>query len=217
MTLITNDVSNNFLDFLPEMSSTTKNVVKTACGIAGILFLGYKAYGYFHNHVEQSLREKVADYIVIGCTRDFKLSEEEMALKGEAIAVRKKICSLFQEIVEENIQGLTNNQQQELKNISALVNTCFTVLDTFIANTQATKTLPFWWTTIEPTIKAEILNCIQVRYSSDPAMKPKKIQAKENLNKQLDLIAEKIISKNNLSTAQQLLLKGAIEKLKNKL
>lgn len=60
---------------LPELSPTIKRAALVTCGIAGSVFLGVKAYRYVRSVTAQRVREKVADYVVIGFTLTFETAQ----------------------------------------------------------------------------------------------------------------------------------------------
>lgn len=212
MLAINNDSLNSYL---PEISPTKAALV--ACVVAGAAFLGYKAYQYTQVAVKQQIREKIADYLVIGFTRDSKLSPEEKAIKGEAIAVRQRLITILTDIGKESIPGISDKKKVDLKNIITKLTLASQALDLFAPTLIKAGPLPTGWNVFETKIKSEILQRIQIKYSDDtsPEMTAKKVAQRDNLLKQIDTIYDKALAKNDESSpAKKFALMGAVLALK---
>ncbi len=186
------------ISFFPEIPPTIKKAALVACAVAGTAFLGVQVYRYVSSVSKQRIREKISDYVVIGFTRDAKLSSEELLVKAEAIAVRKRLCSLLIEIANDELPNLSQEKKQDLTKLIGLLNAGFSALDKFSDSSREAGELPFWWSSLEPTIKKEIAHRIQVRYSDDTsfAMEEEKRKQNENAIQQIDSLYSKIIERN---------------------
>ena len=191
-------ISLNSFSFFPEIPPAVKKAVLVASAVAGTAFLGVQAYRYVRSVSDQRIREKISDYVVIGFTRDEKLSSEELLVKAEAIAVRKRLCTLLTEIANGEVPNLSQKKKQDLTQLVGLLNAGFSALDKFADTSIEAGELPSWWGFLEPTIKKEIARRIQVRYSDDTSLvmqEEKRIQNK-NTVEQIDSLYSKIVEKN---------------------
>lgn len=199
------------LDYLSKSQAVQKAVM-----IAGAIFLGMKTYRYVRASTEAHLREKIANYIVIGFTKDSKLSEDEKAVKAEAIAVRKRLCTIMSEIANENTPNLPEKKQKELKNLITKVNKAFHAID-ILGPPRIEGSLPSWWLTLEPVIRSEMIQRISIKYSEDtsPERLQMKAAQKTNLKKQIDTIFLKAKAKNEGDLLKQATLSVAATALRS--
>lgn len=197
---------NDFLhpaNWLPEIPSGVKKTAVIGSGLVVGFCLGYGIYKYAQARLENAAREKIADYIVIGCTRDHKLTQDELAIKGEAIAIRRKITLLFEQAIRQEIPGVNEEDLGKVKKIFKAGQAFFAFWDNTISNTEAPVNLPNWWLAMEPKIQSEMEKRIQLVYSTNPEVKQKKEEERKKSLLLMDRICNKIRERNQPLTLVQ--------------
>lgn len=182
---------------LPELSPNVRKTALIVCGIAGCVFVGVQAHRLVRSVIEWRIRDRVVDYIVVGMSNKSKLTSRELAIKAEAVAVRKRICIILQQISEQENPRLTEQQQKDLSNLIALFNGAFSVWDRFGFANQNEGSLPLWWFFCEKAIRDEILEIIHLRYSTDASATAKmRTGQNEHIDKLIDSVLERVQEKN---------------------